>query len=111
MKLVYAGQLEQFFPEVGIQGGLFVGLHPAPFLPAFGPALLQRVNDIFGIRPQFHPAGLLQDLQRGDHSRQFHAVVGGTFLAAAQLLFVFAEHEDGPPAPGAGVAGTGAVGV
>ena len=40
-------QGQQPFPQVGIQGGLFVGLDPATLLPAPCPALGKTVNDVF----------------------------------------------------------------
>ena len=42
-------QHKQLLPEVRVQGGLLVGLDPAPLLPAPGPALFQGVNDVLGV--------------------------------------------------------------
>src|SRR5882757_1808780 len=55
-------------------------------------------------------AGFLQRFQRLDHRHQFHAVVGGGFLAATQFLFMMAGAQDRGPAAGAGISRTGAIG-
>ena len=107
---VALGQIQQFLPQVGVQSGGFVRLFPAPGAPAFGPALFQAVDDIFGIAAQGDLAGLLQLFQRRDEGRQLHAVVGGLGFAAAQLLFVLLVAQHRAPAPRAGIAAAGAVG-
>ena len=104
-------QIQQALPQIRVQGGFLVAFHPAPGPPALGPALFQGVDDILGVRPQLHLAGLLQKLQSGDHGGELHAVVGGVGLAAGNFPFVRAIHQDGSPAPGTRVPGAGAVGI
>ena len=50
------GQLQQLFPEIGIERRLFVRLDPALCPPSLRPALLQSVNDILGVAPQVYGA-------------------------------------------------------
>ncbi len=59
---------------------------------------------------QIDGAGPRQRLQRADGGHQLHAVVGGQRLAARDFLLDAVEGEDGAPAAGARIAGTGAVG-
>ena len=108
---VVLAQLQKAGPQVRVEGGLLVPLHPAPGPPAPGPTLLQGVNDVLAVRVQLHRTGLLQGLQGGDHPGELHAVVGGLGLSPGELLLVGAVHQNRPPAPRAGVARTGPVGV
>ena len=104
-------QGQQLLPQVHVQGGFFVAFDPALFLPAVHPALGQGVDDVFGVGVQLHHAGLLQAGQGPDDAGKLHAVVGGVRRAAGQLLFHAVPLQDGPPAPGSGIAGAGAVGI
>ena len=104
-------QLQKPVPQVGIEGGLFVGLDPAPLLPARGPALGQSVDDILGIGPQLHNTGLFEQGQSRNDGGKLHAVVGGVGLTAGEFLAVGSIHQNGAPASGTGIAGTGAVGI
>ena len=108
---VVAAKVQQPFPKVGVQGGLFVSLYPALGLPGLGPALFQRVDDVFGVGVKLHQTGLFQGFQRRNDPGQLHAVVGGVLLAAGKLLLKFSRLENDPPASGAGVARAGPVGV
>ena len=56
-------------------------------------------------------AGPLQRLQRADHGGEFHAVVGGLGLAAAEFLLAAVELQQRAPAARTGIALAGAVGV
>jgi len=107
--------LQRLRPEVRVQGRRAVRFLPAAALPAFGPALLQPVDDILAVGAVAHLAGLLELAQGLDESSELHAVVGGAGVAAAQFLFVnfavetVAQHS--APAARAGVAAAGTVGV
>ena len=43
---VLLAQVQQPSPQIRVEGGLFVTLHPAPGPPALGLALAQAVNDV-----------------------------------------------------------------
>src|SRR3546814_13940294 len=55
-------------------------------------------------------AGPLQCLERLDGGGQFHAVVGGGRVGAADFQLAAAKPQQGGPAAGAGIAEPGAVG-
>src|SRR5690606_13099174 len=86
-------------------------VYPAAFLPFLIPALLKTVDEIGAVRIETDPARLLQAAKRFDGRRQLHPVVGGPPLPAGYLLDPAAVHQNRRPPSGAGVAGTGAVGV
>ena len=102
---------QQRCPKVGVQGGGFVCLFPAALAPALGPAFGKAVDHIFGVAPKLHDASLLQKRQRPDHGGQFHAVVGGIGFPAGKLPLVGTVYQNGSPAAGSGIAGTGAIGI
>ena len=104
-------QRQKPLPEVGVQCGLFVRLHPALGLPAFGPALVQSVDDVFGVGVEFYDARLLQGFQGGDDPGELHAVVGGLRLAPGELPFKFPVLKNGPPASRPRVSRTGPIGI
>ena len=108
---VVVAQPQQLLPQVRVQRWLFVALHPAPLLPAPGPALLQSVDDVLAVGVQLHLAGLLQQRQGADHRGELHPVVGGAPLPAADLLLMGPVAQDRPPAPGPRVAAAGPVGI
>ena len=103
-------QRQEPVPQVGVERRLFVGLAPAVFLPAAGPALLDPVNDILRVAGQGDGAGLVQGGEPRDHRRQLHAVVGGARFPARKLFLPAVIPQDCPPAARARVAGTGSVG-
>ena len=111
VNLVLHGEHQQFFPEIRVQSGLFIGLDPALFPPAPCPALFQGIDDIFGIGIQLYVAGLFQRLQAPDHGGKLHPVIGGVCFAAGELFFVTVIFQDGAPAPGTGVAGASTVSI
>ena len=55
-------------------------------------------------------AAFLQQPQRVDYRRKFHAVIGGVGVAAVYLLFGAVIAQNSTPAARAGVTGAGAVG-
>jgi hypothetical protein len=97
-------------PQLGVLHGLLVGRFPAVAFPAVDPGR-DAVLDVIGVSVKFDLAGPLQGLQGRDGRHQFHAVVGGIGLTAAEFLAVPAPHEDGTPAAGAGISRAGAVGI
>ena len=108
---MHIDQGQQLLPKIRVQRGLLVALDPPPLFPASGPPLLQGINDILGVGVEVHGAGFLQHGQGGDHRRKLHAVVGGGGFSPGDLLLVLPIQQHRPPAPRAGVAGAGAVGV
>src|SRR5208283_4111773 len=86
-----------------------VGGAPAVALPVVHPAG-DALPNILRIRMQIDGAGAGQRLQRRNSGHQLHAIIGRQLLAAAKFLFHAVIDEDGAPAAGPGIAGTGAIG-
>ena len=103
-------QVEQLFPQVGVEGGVLGVAHPAVGAPLFGPALLDGVDDVFGIGIEGHRARLLEGGKAGDDGSQLHAVVGGPLLPAGKLLADPLVAQNDPVAARPGIARAGAVG-
>src|SRR6185437_15178898 len=82
---------------------------PAVPLPA-GDPLGDAAAQILRVRVQDDLGGAVQGLERLNRRGELHAVVGGERFAPSQLLFMDPVAQDGAPAAGAGVAGTGPVG-
>ncbi len=95
-------------PELGILHRLLVRRLPAIALPAVNP-FADAVLHIGGIDMHLDRARTIERFQRHDRRHQLHAVVGGLRLAAGKLLARAVIVENGAPAAGAGIAGTGAV--
>ena len=102
------GRLIQRLPEIDILHRLLVGGLPAIALPAMHPAL-DAVFHILAVGMQIDLAGTVERVQCLDGRRQLHLVIGGQRLAALELLAVLPELQNGAPAAGAGISGTGPV--
>ncbi len=100
----------QRLPQLDILDGLLGGGTPAFGLPAMDP-LGDAFANVFAVQVQSHLAWPLEGLQALDHSSQLHAVVGGAQLAAKKLMNVLARLQTHAPAPGAGIAFAGAIGI
>src|SRR5688572_2855807 len=101
-------ELVQLAPQVGVLDVLPVGGAPAVALPAVDP-LRDALLHVLRVGVQAHPAGPLERLERADHGRELHAVVGRSRLAAPQLLLHALRAQQRSPAARAGVAPAGAV--
>ena len=104
-------QIKQFFPQIRVQGRLFIGFAPAVLPPGCRPALTKAVDHILGVRVQLHPARFFQRFQTGDHCQKLHPVIGGIGIATGKLLFHPVIAENCPPATGTGITGAGTVGI
>ena len=96
-------------PQIDVLDRLLVGCLPAAPLPVvhpFGNALLH----VLRIGVQNDPARTLQRFQRADCAQQFHAVVRGMRLAAAQFEFLAIELQQRAPAAGARISLACAIG-
>jgi len=88
--LVFVAQVEQLGPEVGVDGGIFRGAHPAVGAPFFRPAFAYSVGDVLRICVEGDCAGIAQAFQTDDGCGEFHAVVGCPAIAAGDLAALFA---------------------
>src|SRR6476620_660341 len=98
----------QRLPQIGILDRLLRCRLPAALLPAvypFADALLH----ILAVGMQYDIAGPRQRAQCLDDRHQFHAVIRGIALAAANFLLMLAGFKPGAPAARAGIALAGAV--
>src|SRR5688500_2106949 len=102
------GELVETPPQVDVLHGFTLGGEPAAPLPAMDP-LRDALLHVLRVGVQAHPARALERLERADHRRELHAVVGGVGLAPPQLLFRAARAQQHAPAAGAGIAAAGAV--
>ena len=109
--LMLLAQVEHLLPEVGVERRVFFVAHPAVFLPFDGPALGHGVHDILRVGVERDGARLGQGGEGGDDAHELHAVVRRRLLAAGELLAAAVVLQDRAPAPRAGIAGAGAVGV
>ena len=100
--LTYQG--EQTFPQIGVQGHVFLVAHPALGTPLPRPAFRNRIDHVLGVAVDGDAARLHQGFQALDHTQDLHAVVGGEPEAAGQLLTVLPHQQDSAVAARAGVA-------
>src|SRR5882724_411842 len=100
----------ELLPQVDVLDGLLVGGAPAAPLPV-GQPFADTFLDVLRVGVDLYGAGVLERFQRPDHRGQLHAVVGGVLLSSEDLLLASSVSEDRAPAPGAGIALAGAVGV
>ena len=89
---------------------LFVSGSPAPGFPSFQPTC-DTLPDVFAVKVEVNQARAVQGLQGLDDGLQFHAIVGGVGLTAAQTFFCLAVAHVHTPSTGAGVAFASAIGV
>jgi len=97
-------EIEEFGPEVGVEGRLSVGFDPAFFPPAFGPPFGDAVDHIGGVGGDDDGAcGGADMLQALDAPHELHAVVGGVAVAALEFGALFAIDDHHAVAAGTGV--------
>lgn len=73
---------QKLFPEVYVQGRLFVGFYPALFLPPVNPALCYAVNDVFAVCCKDHTARFFKSRKPRNYAKKLHTVVGCLRIAA-----------------------------
>ena len=98
----------QRLPQLHILDGLLGGRPPAFGLPAMDP-FGDAFANVFAVQVKRHLAWPLEGFQALDHGGQFHAVVGGTQLAAKKFMNVLARLQANPPATGARIAFAGTI--
>ena len=110
-KLYFVGfqQGEKGLPQIDVERRFFIRLAPSVHLPTVYPSLGYGINDVFGVACQADVARLLERRQTAYNGGQFHSVVGGFQLAAAQFLFVSVKTQYGAPSTFAGITGTSSV--
>jgi hypothetical protein len=69
-------QIKDHFPEISVQHGLFLRIHPVLSNPTLYP-LGHALDHVFGIGDHSHLAGSFEKTKAFDHSGQLHPVVRG----------------------------------
>lgn len=109
LHLMYLAQIEQLFPQIGIESGLFFCAHPALSLPLFCPALCKSVADILRVAVQGDLARFFKGGKGIDDRGKLHTVVCGLAFSARELLFDAVVAQNSSPAAGTGIAAAGSV--
>ncbi len=110
LNIVSLDHIIQALPEVGIQYRSAGSLAPAALFPAVDPPS-DAILHIGGISGQPQMGSRRQALQGLDGRHEFHAVVGGFGLIAAERLLLAITKDQRPPAARSWIAATGAVGI
>src|SRR5205807_6063099 len=110
LELMAGGELIEPLPQVLVLHRLAGGGAPAARLP-FGEPLGDAAANVFRIGVQARPHRALERLERPNHRRQLHAVVGREGFRAVELLLALARLQQCRPAAGPRIAAAGAVGV
>lgn len=100
----------QSLPQINIFNWLLAGGFPAAQFPACQPFEYAGAH-VHRVGVERHGTGLFQGFERHDRSHHFHAVVGGGWLAAAELADAAAKDHFCAPAAGAWVTTAGTVGM
>src|SRR5258707_2020664 len=103
-------ELVQALPQVDVLDRLLVRGPPVTPLPVVHP-FRDAFLHILRIGEHARPARLLQGLQRPDHRRQLHAVVGRVGFTAPELFFRLVKAQKNPPTARSGGSPAGAVAV
>ena len=105
-------QLQQFAPQVGIDGRLFIGFQPALLPPACGPTFGDTVDDIARIAVDgYRRVPVFQFAQGHNTGHEFHPVIGGQAVAAGEFPALAVVNLNDPIAARPRIVDASAVGV